>query len=66
MNVVLTVLVTVLMLGILVVIHELGHYLAARSFGVGIIEFSVGFGPAIFKRKGKYNDFSVYNKNKQP
>ncbi|MDD5916917.1 MAG: M50 family metallopeptidase [Clostridiales bacterium] len=59
MNVVLTVLVTVLMLGILVVIHELGHYLAARSFGVGIIEFSVGFGPAIFKRKGKYNDFSV-------
>jgi regulator of sigma E protease len=38
-------------LGVLVVIHELGHYLAARYCGVKVLRFSVGFGPVIFQRK---------------
>lgn len=42
------------MLGVLVTIHELGHYLAAKAFGVYVFEFAVGFGPKIFrKRKGE-------------
>ena len=36
-----------LVLGILVSIHELGHYLAARSCGIGVEAFSLGFGPAL-------------------
>jgi regulator of sigma E protease len=36
-----------LVLGILVAIHELGHYLAARVCGVHVEVFSIGFGPAI-------------------
>ena len=40
-----------LLLGILVVIHELGHYLAARFFGVKVEVFSLGFGPKLFKFK---------------
>lgn len=39
--------------GLLVMIHELGHFLAARAFGVGIKEFSIGMGPKIFSKKGK-------------
>lgn len=54
-----TVLVTVLMFGVLIFVHELGHYIFARKFGVGIIEFSIGMGPAIKTWKGKYNDFSI-------
>jgi len=41
------------MFGILIFIHELGHFLAAKKMGVGIYEFSIGMGPAIFKRTGK-------------
>ncbi|MGE5583007.1 MAG: M50 family metallopeptidase [Bacillota bacterium] len=45
---------TVLLLSITVVIHEYGHFVTARAFGVTVYEFSVGFGPLIgkFKRKG--------------
>ena len=35
----------VLVIGILVFVHELGHYLAARSVGVRIEKFSIGFPP---------------------
>ena len=42
-----TVLAFVLVLGVLVFIHELGHYLAARWRGVHVERFSVGFGRAI-------------------
>ncbi|MDJ0920863.1 MAG: M50 family metallopeptidase [Henriciella sp.] len=38
------------MLGIVVVIHELGHYLAGRFFGAAIESFSVGFGGSLFER----------------
>jgi regulator of sigma E protease len=40
--------------GVLVVIHEFGHYLAARLMGVKILRFSVGFGKPLFvRRKGR-------------
>lgn len=42
--------------GLLVMIHELGHFLMARAFGVGIHEFSIGMGPKIFSKKGKKYD----------
>lgn len=37
-------------LGILVVIHEMGHYLVARACGVKILRFSVGFGRVLYQR----------------
>ena len=40
-----------LLLGTLVFIHELGHFWAARFFGVRVETFSLGFGPKIFKYK---------------
>ena len=44
MSVILTILYTVLLFGFLIFIHELGHYVAARSFGVGVREFAIGMG----------------------
>ncbi len=43
-----SIVVAVLALGVLVVIHEGGHYLAARSGGMSVSRFSVGFGPALY------------------
>ena len=37
----------------LVVIHEFGHFIAAKSLGVRVNEFAVGFGPTLLKKKGK-------------
>jgi regulator of sigma E protease len=38
-------------LGVLVFIHELGHFLAARRLGVRVLTFSLGFGPKLLKIK---------------
>ncbi len=49
-------LLTLLILSVMVIIHELGHFLFAKLFGVTVIEFSVGMGPAIFSTKKKRKD----------
>lgn len=43
-----TVVLFILVLGILIFVHELGHYLAARSVGIRVDAFSIGFGREIF------------------
>ncbi|HQT27465.1 MAG TPA: site-2 protease family protein, partial [Burkholderiales bacterium] len=40
-----------LALGILIVVHELGHYLVARACGVKVLRFSIGFGKPLFTRR---------------
>lgn len=39
---------SILVFGFLIFIHELGHFLCARAFGVGIKEFAIGMGPKVF------------------
>ncbi len=41
----------VVVLGVLIFFHELGHFLVARFFGVGVETFSLGFGPKIYRKK---------------
>ncbi len=41
----------IVVLGILVFIHELGHFLLAKKLGVGVLTFSLGFGPKLLSRK---------------
>lgn len=41
----------ILIFGFLIATHELGHFLAAKAFGVKVEEFAVGMGPAIVKRR---------------
>ncbi|MGC8820361.1 MAG: site-2 protease family protein [Fervidobacterium sp.] len=43
----------------IVVVHEFGHFIFARAFGVKVHEFAIGFGPEIFRRKGKKTDFRI-------
>lgn len=56
----LTLVVFILILGIIVLVHELGHFFWAKKFGVYIYEFSIGMGPVIFSKKGK-KDGITYN-----
>ncbi|MEW6448502.1 MAG: RIP metalloprotease RseP [Bacillota bacterium] len=48
----------VVVFGLLIFIHEFGHYIVARMVGIGVHEFSLGFGPRIWgivKGKTEYN-----------
>ena len=45
-----SILIFIIVLGILIFFHELGHFLVARLFGVGVEKFSLGFGPRLFGR----------------
>ena len=47
------ILLALLIFGFLIFIHELGHFLAARAFGVTVLEFSIGMGPKILSWRSK-------------
>jgi len=42
----------------IILIHELGHFIAARIFKMNVEEFSIGMGPRLFKYRGKHTLFS--------
>ncbi len=54
MQIVLAIIALLIVLGIVVFVHELGHFLAARWAGVRVNTFSIGFGPAIVKWHDKH------------
>ena len=56
---ILMVLLTLLILSVLVVVHEWGHFIAARKTGVFVEEFSIGMGPLIYAKQGKETQFSI-------
>ena len=45
------ILLAILVFGILIAVHELGHFLVAKACGVRVDEFAIGMGPAIFKKQ---------------
>jgi regulator of sigma E protease len=47
----------VVVIGILILIHELGHFFVARWCGVGVERFSIGFGPVLLRRRGKETEY---------
>src|SRR5829696_5900664 len=47
----LSILAPILVFGLVVFVHELGHFLAAKWLGVYAPRFSIGFGPALFRRR---------------
>ena len=54
-----TLLAFLFVLGVLVFVHELGHFLAARRLGVRVLTFSLGFGPKILKFKRGDTEYCV-------
>lgn len=54
-----SIIITVIILGMLIISHELGHFLAAKAVGVQVHEFAIGMGPKIFEYKGKETLFTL-------
>ena len=54
MNIILS----ILILGAIILIHELGHFLMAKVCGIGVVEFSLGMGP----RSVSYTHLDVYKR----
>ena len=46
-----TLFIFLIILGILILVHEFGHFIAAKRLGVRVEKFSIGFGPVLFKKK---------------
>ncbi len=59
MNIIITILAVILFFVILIVPHELGHFMTAKLLGVKVNEFAFGMGPAVFQKQGKETLYSV-------
>ena len=53
------IIIAILAFGVLIAVHELGHFFAAKAFGVKVEEFALGMGPQIFKKQGKETLYSL-------
>ena len=49
----------ILAFGLLIIVHELGHFILAKINGVRVEEFSIGMGPKIFSIDGKETKYSL-------
>src|SRR5204863_3445492 len=49
----------VVVIGILILIHVLGHFFVARVVGVGVERFSIGFGPVLLRWRGKETEYCL-------
>jgi len=59
MSVVISILIAVLMFGLLIFIHELGHFAAAKWAGVRVNEFAIGMGPVIFRKQKGDTQYAI-------
>ncbi len=59
MTSILSIVLGLLVLGVLVFIHELGHFLAAKWCGIKVLAFSIGFGNPLFKRSYKGTEYRI-------
>ena len=53
------IIIAILIFGILIIIHEFGHFTAAKLCGVKVNEFAVGMGPALVKKQKGETLFTV-------
>ena len=53
----LTTLLMILVADVLIFVHEIGHFVAARHLGMPVTSFSVGFGPALLKRSWRGTEY---------
>lgn len=49
----------ILVMGLIVTIHEWGHYQVARWFNIKVLKFSIGFGKPLYRRQGKETEFVI-------
>ena len=46
-----------LLCSVLIFVHELGHFVCAKIFGVKVLTFSIGFGPKILRIRGRETEY---------
>jgi regulator of sigma E protease len=49
----------VILIGSLIFVHELGHFLVAKAFGVKVLTFSLGFGPKVLRLRGRETEYCL-------
>jgi membrane-associated protease RseP (regulator of RpoE activity) len=54
-----SVLAAIAVLALLIVVHELGHFIAARAQGIHVNRFSIGFGPTLLKYQGTETEYAI-------
>lgn len=59
MNTGTTILITLLIIAVLILVHEWGHFITARKIGIPVWEFSIGFGPKLYGRKKDGVEYSL-------
>lgn len=59
MQVLINIIIFVVILGVIILIHEFGHFITAKFFGVYCSEFSLGMGPKIWSRKKGETDYQI-------
>ena len=59
MQTVISILLFIIMISVIIFIHEFGHYLIAKQNGVGVVEFSIGMGPAIYSKVKNGTEYSI-------
>ena len=50
---------SILFFGLIIFIHEFGHFIFAKLFKVKVNEFALGMGPTIFKKQGKETKYAL-------
>ncbi len=51
--------IAILVFCVIIIIHELGHFFAAKACGIYVREFALGMGPVIFRKKGKETEYVI-------
>lgn len=51
------IIIAIVIFGLLIAIHELGHFLVAKACGVKVLEFSIGMGPQLWHKEGKETQY---------
>lgn len=54
-----TLLATIFAFGLIVLIHECGHFMAAKAFNMQVDEFAIGFGPILFSKQGSETLYTI-------
>lgn len=49
----------IVLIGSLIFVHELGHFLVAKAFGVKVLTFSLGFGPKLLRLRGRETEYCI-------
>jgi regulator of sigma E protease len=53
------IIIAILFFGVIITIHEFGHFIFAKLFGVKVNEFAIGMGPTILKKQGKETKYAL-------